>query len=98
YKSMRSIRTFQPIGGMKKTKATTEEEDEIQLTAQEYELEPKTDKYVWNMNDWYSMRTGEALSGYQPPASTIRMSNRIKTNKSNPNLYEHNRKKTETSG
>jgi hypothetical protein len=99
YKSMRNIRTFQPIGGMKKLKATTEENEEIQLTAQEYELlEPNTDKYVWNMNDWYSMRTGEALSGYQPHASTIRMSNRIKTNKSNPNLYGHNRKKTETSG
>ena len=61
-KALHKTRTFQPFGDLRKV---TEEVDEVELVAQEVKVPDGL--YVWSSHDWYSIDTGEALSGYVSP-------------------------------
>lgn len=61
-KALHKTRTFQPFGGLRKV---TEEVDEVELVAQEVKVPDGL--YVWSSHDWYSIDTGQALSGYVSP-------------------------------
>jgi hypothetical protein len=60
--ALHKTRTFQPFGGLRKI---TEEVEEVELIAQEVNVPDGL--YVWNSHDWYSIDTGQALSGYVSP-------------------------------
>ena len=61
-KALHKTRTFQPFGGLRKI---TEEVEEVELIAQEVNVPDGL--YVWSSHDWYSIDTGQALSGYVSP-------------------------------
>jgi hypothetical protein len=62
FRSMKGMRTFQPIGNIKKV------DDELtNLDSQEYDVEPyEFVVWKWEKNDWQNMTNGKMLSNYKP--------------------------------
>jgi hypothetical protein len=69
FRSMHKLRTFQPFGNVRMIS-----EDVEPIKTQTYDI-PYFESvvYMWGSSDWYSMLTGEPLTGYEPSKRMIEL-------------------------
>ena len=97
YSSMRSMRTFQPIGNFGKgelDKLETEALEDILMEGDEALHESIHEKsegvFTWHNFDWVNTNTGETLSDYIPTSEDVRNSNHIKRKHEPPDIRKRN--------
>lgn len=79
HKALNGYRVFQTIGGFAGIDQEDQEDQEaLKVEAQKFEdLTPNKAVYEWNVYDWYNTETGEALTGYVPKRTDVKLSNSI---------------------
>jgi hypothetical protein len=74
FRAISGARIVQPMGNIKKVS-----EEIPELVAQEADgMEPEENIYIWHINDWYSVYTGEGLTNYQPNEEEARNAKKIR--------------------
>jgi hypothetical protein len=69
FQAMYRIRTFQTFGNVRMISEDIEEIESVKYDIPYYEYVV----WVWGESDWYSMLTGEALTGYEPSKRMIEL-------------------------
>jgi hypothetical protein len=74
FRAIAGARIVQPMGNIKKVS-----EEIPELVAQEADgIDPEENIYIWHINDWYSVYTGESLTNYQPNEDESRQAKKIR--------------------